>query len=299
MKPLEILSALPKWSTAKPDQILASPAFAFPCRLGEEAAVLRLGAVQGGDTLDLSILFGDEPHELRLSRSPRFPELDKVWDGRAEMPEPILLALVEKECGAFFQMLENAVRRQLRLTGLSTATGSGERVLFAQASDIVFAISRSDTVAGAFGMLRYLDMSHAELRSETLPFHAEYAVFALSAADVTSLAVGDALLLPEVGTVSPRLIVDRRFVVSETGVDPFSDDGRCRIVSGERNPMTLGELFDAAEGREIPKLKDVALSPDGAPPVQLRAVQNGKPIAFGHLGRLGDQSAFIVESLST
>ena len=72
MKPLEILSAIPKWENATPGQIVDSPAFAMSCRLGETPETLRLGAVEVGDALDLSVLFGDEPHVLRLARSPRF-----------------------------------------------------------------------------------------------------------------------------------------------------------------------------------------------------------------------------------
>ena len=103
MKPLEILSAIPRWKTATPGQIVDSPAFARACRMGETPETRRLGAVEAGDTLDLSILFGDEPHVLRLARSPRFKELDRIWDGRADVPEPILLALVEKDAGPLLQ----------------------------------------------------------------------------------------------------------------------------------------------------------------------------------------------------
>ena len=194
MKPLEILVAIPKWATATPDQILDSPAFAMPCRLGEEQVSLRLGAVQPGDTLDLAILFGDEPHSLRLARSPRFPELDKVWDSRADVPEPILLALVEKECGPLLQLLENAVRRQLRLVGLAANSDPDARMVFAQVNDVVFSLTRSETVTAAFGILRHLDFASPELRSETFTAETEYAAFALAAADLASLSVGDALL---------------------------------------------------------------------------------------------------------
>ena len=120
MKPFEILSALPRAATATPAQILDSPAFAMPCRYGEESAVLRPAAVRPTDTLSLSLLFGDEPHVLSLARSPRFPELDALWDTLADVPEPILLALAEKECGPLFQLLENAVRHQLRLAGMAS-----------------------------------------------------------------------------------------------------------------------------------------------------------------------------------
>ena len=287
MKPLEILVAIPKWAKATPDQVLDSPAFAMPCRLGEEQVSLRLGAVQPSDTLDLAILFGDERHSLRLARSTRFSELDKVWDSRADMPEPILLALVEKECGPLLQMLENAVRRQLRLVGLATSPDPDARMLSAQVNDIVFSLTRSETVAAAFGILRHLDLASPDLRAETFASEAEFAAFALAPADLASLSVGDALLVPEIGSVPPRLVVDGRFVVDESGVAPFADDGRCRVVAAELRNVSLGELFDAAENpRRV----------EGEAPGQLRLTQGGKTIAYGRLDRLGEQPAFIVES---
>lgn len=288
MKPLEILSAIPKWKDATPGQIVGSPAFVLACRLGESPEVLRLGAVEGGDTLDLSVVFGDEPHLLRLSRSPRFKELDAIWDSRADVPEPILLALVEKDCGELFQMLENAVRRQLRLAGLSGAGAeSKSEMLFAQVADVTFALTRSDTVVSAFGVLRNLDLSHPVFGEEALPAETEYAAFALSAANLTSLAVGDALLLPEIGSVPPRLVVDGRFAVDEKGVLPYADDGRCRILAAEPRVVALGELFDAAENPR---------SVEGGVPGQLRLVQNGKTLFNGRLDKIGDQNAFLVES---
>ena len=286
MKPLEILVAIPKWAKATPDQVLDSPAFAMPCRLGEEQVSLRLGAVQPSDTLDLAILFGDERHSLRLARSTRFSELDKVWDSRADMPEPILLALVEKECGPLLQMLENAVRRQLRLVGLAASVADAQAVSV-QVDDIVFSLTRSETVAAAFGILRHLDLASPDLRAETFASETEFAAFALSPADLASLSVGDALLVPEIGSVPPRLVVDGRFVVDESGVAPFADDGRCRVVAAEMRDVSLGDLFDAAENpRRV----------EGEAPGQLRLTQGGKTIAYGRLDRLGEQPAFVIES---
>ena len=292
MRPLEILSSIPKWKNATSAQIVESPAFAVVCRIGEETATLRLGAVEGGDTLDLSVLFGDIPHVLRISRSPRFQELDKVWDSRADVPEQILLALAEKDCGALFQMLENVVRRQMRLVGLAGESASDERMLFAQVSDISFALTRSDAVLTAFGILRNLDVSNEDLRGEAFSAEEEYAAFALSAADMASLAVGDALLLPEVGSASSRLVVDGRFVVGETGVSLFSDDGRCRVVSAEPRTVTLGELFDSADDGS-----GLVAKPGGAAPGQLRLVQNGKTVACGRFGSVGEQPALIIEAM--
>ena len=72
MKSLEILQALPKWAKARPEQVFDSPAFAMPCRLGDASATLRREVFETTDTLDLAVLFGDEPHTLRLARAARF-----------------------------------------------------------------------------------------------------------------------------------------------------------------------------------------------------------------------------------
>ena len=294
MKPLEILSAMPKWAKASPDQIVDSPAFAMPCRLGEETVTLRSGAVQAADTLDLALKFGDEPHTLKIARSARFPDLDKIWDSRADVPGPILLALVERECGPLLQLLENAVRRQVRLVGLADASASPDsQAVFLQVADIVFALTRSETVVAALGLLRNLDFSSSELRPETMAADVEYAAFALPATDLASLAVGDALLLSEIGTIPPRFIVDGRFVMDGGGVTPFKPDGRCSVLAAEPRTVTLGELFDAADESANVESQAVAIG------AQLRLVQGGNAIATGRLDKLGDHPAFIVESTTT
>ena len=299
MKPFEILSAIPKWAKLSPEQILDAPAFALPCRLGEESATLRFGAVHGGDTINLAVAFGDEPHLLRLSRSSRFAELDKIWDARADVPEPILLALVEKDCGPLLQALENAVRRQLRLVGLSAAPENpDEKALFAQIGDVIFSLTRSGAVVSSLGSLRNLDLSDPSFRDEVLVAERELAIFALPAADLVALAVGDALLLPEVGSVPSRLVVDGRFVVDETGVSAFSDDGRCRVVAADPCSVSLGELFAMAEDSESRKSKLESPASASETLVQLRLVQNGKTVARGRLDRVGDHPAFVAESLT-
>ena len=272
-----------------PGRIPDSPAFAFPCRCGGESATLRPAAVRPADTLDLAILFGEEPHVLSLARSARFPGLDRLWESRGGVPEAILLALAEKECGEFFQLLENAVRRQLRLSGISAeGAGAGALALEVQPVGIPFLLTRSQTVESALGSLRSLDLAHPALRAETLAAETEYAAFSLPAADLASLAPGDALLLPEIGTVPPRLVADGRFAVDGTGVSPFAEDGRCRVVAAEPRTVTLGELFDAADDPHPPA---------APPPVQLRLVRNGNTVARGRLERLGDQNAFAVEAV--
>lgn len=288
MKPHEILSMLPQWADAAPGALLDSPAWAMPCRLGEDSTVLRTADVRPGDTLNLAVLLDGERHVLSIADSPRFADIHALWPSRADVPEPILLALVEKECGPLLQLVENAVRRQLKIEGLAT-DGPDARTVFAQVNDVVFGLTRSPTVEVAFGQLRFIDCAHQAVRDTVLPCETELAAFTLSAADLASLAVGDALLLPEVGTVPPRLVVDGRFAVDENGVLPFKDDGRLRVVGADAHTMTLGELFDRAQN---------PAAEESAAPAQLCLVASGKTAAQGRLEQLASHPAFIVESLA-
>ena len=145
MKPHEILSMLPQWADAAPEALLDSPAWAMPCRLGEDSTALRAADVKPCDTLNLAVLLDGERHVLSIADSPRFADIHALWPSRADVPEPILLALVEKECGPLLQLVENAVRRQLKIEGLAT-DGPDARTVFAQVDDVVFGLTRSSTV---------------------------------------------------------------------------------------------------------------------------------------------------------
>lgn len=289
MKPFEILSSLPQWTKLDQDAIVDSPAFAMPCRLGEENVTLLLGATRPVDAIRLSITIEDEPHVLSLARSPRFKELDAVWHGLADVPEPIVLALVEKDAGPVLQLVENAVRRKLKLVGLAEADGADAREFVAQVGDVVFSLTRSATVTAALGNLRNIDLAHETVRSSVLPAVAEYAAFALSPADAAGLAVGDAVLLPELESSPARLVVDGQFAVDDGGVSRYSDGELVHVFDAEPRESTLGELFDAAETPRAVEAK---------PAGELKLVGKGKTLAIGRLERLGDQPAFIVESTS-
>lgn len=317
MKPLEILTALPQWAGASSDAILDSPAFAMPCRLGDKPAFVRHAPVElaASDALALAVSFADEPHTLFLSRSPAFAELDKIWDSRADVPAPVLLALVEKDCGPLLQLLENAVRKQLRLVGLDGNPPTGEaeapdggeadarkaaiHLCVCASSDedaLAFSLTRSATVVSALGLLRNLDLSHESIRSIPLSATVEYAAFVLPDADISSITVGDSVLLPEIGAVAPRFVVDGRFVVDDGGVAPFSDDGRCRVVAVEPLQLTLGELFDATDGGASKAESLKAENPGGESCVQVVLLKDGKTLASGRLGHLADHPALFVEA---
>lgn len=312
MKPSELLPCFPDWVKAASAQVCDSPAFAMPCRLGEAPCTLRLDAPVPAETLDIGVWFGNESCRIGLCDTAFFPELHKLWQSRDELPEPILLALIEKECGPLFQLLENALRRQLKVSGIvrdSDHTQTQPRLSASLRSDsgaelLVFTITRTIPVLESLGAVRFLDLKHPSFRERQIPAVVEYAAFALSPIEIASLVPGDALILPELdsgATTWPvRAIVANRFAAAaETGVtawDPAADT-RIRIVRTDPASVPFSDLADLASDPAV--WEKSAVWTDLAKPSQtvpLTLLQGGRAIAEGHLERLGAQSAMIIDS---
>ena len=297
MKPLEILSSLPTWAKSTPAAILASPAWTLPCRLGDETCSMRLDAPIPAETLDIRIRLGDEEHVIGIVDTPGLPEIHALWATRADVPEPILLALIEKECGPLLQLLENAVRRQLQVLGLAQDRPEVQTVcarVFSNAGDVLsFTLTLSSALTETLGLLRFIDASHPSVRECVLGAEIEVASFALGAAEIAGLAPGDALLLPEVETIPQRLIVDGRFAVSGSDVIAWRDDGLLRVLAGETCEITLGALLDVAAGN--PEAINIAKLAENTP---MRLVRSGGVIATGRLDTVGTQRAFVVDFVS-
>ena len=106
-----------------------------------------------------------------------------------------------------------------------------------------------------------------------------------------ALAPGDALLLPEIGTMPPRKVVAERFLVSENGVIGWKDDGALRVLATEPIAMTVGELLDLAVGNAT------SPTPQSLPAnTPLRLVRFGKTLAVGRLDVVGTQQAFVIDA---
>lgn len=271
-----------------PEEALASPAWAMPFRTGESAAALCADPDFQTDAIDLAVSFDGEKNVLSICDSPAFPELHRLWAQRSEMPRELLLALVEMECGGLLQGLENAVRRSLKVEGLapeSPAPGAARLAL--RTGDIRFSLDAAPAVVEAFGQPRFLDLSHDAVRSLTLDAEAEYAVFAMDDAEISSIAAGDAVLLPELESGETRFVVDGRFSAGPDGVLPWRDDGRVRAVSASACTISLGELFDAAEGSGLPP---------APPPARLRLVRGAATLAEGRVEKLAGADALAVEA---
>jgi hypothetical protein len=292
MKASEIVASMPKWANATSDEIVVSPAWSMPCRFGENSCTMRLDAVRPSDALDVAITLEDESHVLSIVDTPCFEELHRLWASRTDVPEPILLALVEKECANLLQLVENATRRQLKVVGLAAEVPEDRlcaRLCSEDGSDLLsFALTATPSIVRTFGRLAYIDVDNPCVRDVPVSATTELAAFVLPAADLSSLAVGDALLLPEVGTVAPRLIVEGRFAVDGNGVSPYKDDGMLLVLDANPHEITLGDVLDHAKSPAAPKVP----SPSG-----LRLESSGRTVAFGRLDSLAGQNAFIVESL--
>ena len=79
MNTLDLLSTLSPFRDWSPAEILASPAWAMPCRLGtEEGRLVSEGALLPVDPLCLSIRFANIPATLALADSPLFPALHAI-----------------------------------------------------------------------------------------------------------------------------------------------------------------------------------------------------------------------------
>ena len=89
------------------------------------------------------------------------------------------------------------------------------------------------------------------------------------------------------GTVPARIVVDGRFALDANGVSRYNAGDLVHVFDATAKDITLGELFDAAESPRA-----IEATPSGV----LRLVDEGKTLAVGRLDRLGDQSAFIVET---
>ncbi len=297
MKPLEILSSLPQWAKATPATILASPAWTLPCRLGDESCSMRLDAPVPAETLDITIRLGDDEHVLGIVDTPSLPELHALWAARADVPKPILLAIIEKECGPLLQLLENAARRQLKVVELAQGSSEAKTVcprVFSAAEDLIsFTLTLSSALTETLGQLRFIDASHPSVREIVLSAEVEVTSFALGAAEIAGLAPGDALLLPEVDTIPQRMIVDGRFAASGGDVMAWRDEGLLRVLAGEPREITLGALLDAAAGDAdalaVAKPDENAL---------LRLSHSGNILATGRLGAVGAQRAFVVDAVS-
>ena len=281
VKPIELLQQLDEFKALTPADILSHPAWSVPVTWNEAPAALRADAVATSETINLSVRLGEEDCVLGLVPSEAFPELSELFPVRAEVPPPIMLAVVEKEAGPLFQMLENAFRRELSVQGLADVPADGARTFQVggaddpSASAPAFTLTLTDTLVRELGDLRYLNTEHPSIADVKVPMEVAYAVFDLSADEIAGLAPGDYLLLPEMSTEKPGR-------VCRPGTLPPE---RLRIVAAELANVPFATALQ----------EDLRCAPVGTDDLALMLGE--RRIASGRLSKLGEQPAFAVEAL--
>ena len=276
MKPIELLSALDAFADLDPQAILSHPAWGVPVPWDGGTATLRADAVMPAETLNLSVSFGDDACVLGLVPSDAFPELSKLFPVRGEVPQPILLAVIEKEAGPFLQMLENVMRRELSVQGLADAPTEGARAF--QVGDptaITFTLTLSEKMLQELGDLKCLDCAHPSIAETKVSMEVAYAVFDLSAEEEAGLAPGDYLLLPEMSAEMPG-----RMCMPGTRT---SD--RLRVIAAERVDVPFATALQ----------DELRCAPVGTDDLLL--MKGDRRMASGRLSKLGEQPAFAVEAL--
>ena len=198
MDALTLLKGWPSLRNAGAESLLASPAWRLTSRKGSSAVTLTQAETLPDDALVLAVTLDDEPCRLALVDSPAFPDLHRLWSHLRDLPEALVLALVEKECGALFTQVEALTRRLFVLKGLA-GSREGLRPFSVRGEDFAFdfGLELLPTLAATLGRLENLDPSHPSVRALTRPVRATYGLLLVSDEELAALKPGDFVLLPE------------------------------------------------------------------------------------------------------
>lgn len=271
---LKLLSEWPGWARANSDAILASPAWRLETKWGEEPAVLRRSAEVPSDALMLKVALDGDERMLALADSELFADLHQLWARRRELPQEVLLALIEKECGGVFQLLENVFRRSFSVRGLAEADGATDGLagfeLKGNGVALRFAIGLAPVDRSELGRLTNIDTGHESIRSLVREAEADYGAVELEEDSLGALVAGDLILLPE-AEPSWRCAAP--------------SEGACRILGARSQTLTFAQFADG----DLPPVP----SPDA-----LRLVAGGRTLATGGVVKVGQCAALRLEGLA-
>lgn len=267
-----------EWPTlcrANAETVFASPAWRMDTEFnGDSATLTKAGASEIESPLRVELSVDGVSNVLEIGDSELFPDLHRLWGRLAALPSEVTLALVEKECGGLFQMLENVLRLQLAVKGLADAGDASPRrkvfFLSTEEGEVLFSLDVSSALALTLGKLRYLDPGHESIRSLRRAAWAEHATLDLSDDESAALAVGDRILIPEDARAAWRV--------------SSSEDDLTHLRAETPAEVTFAQMADD-DWPTVPEPETLVLT------------RNGKPLAKGTCVRLGLQKAFKVEEL--
>ena len=266
MDAFELLKDWPGWSRANAGKILSSPAWRMELDYDGAPAVLRRREDRLENLVWLDVAFDDESVRLGIADSESFPDLHRLWAKREGLPREVLLALVERECGALFQALEDALRKGLSVTGLAEAPADDAKAESftlerpdGDGSVADFTLGLTPALLMPLGQLRFLDTDHPAVRGLEREAEAEYAEVALEGDEAARLAAGDYVLLPQEAAATWR-----------TG---RAASGAYRLVGAATGTVTFGQIVDD----DLPPVP---------PPEDLRLVKGTEVVAEGRFAQL-------------
>lgn len=273
-----LIQEWPKFGKANAETLVMSPAWRMDLVYDGSRATLRKTVVSQPDSpLWLNIDVEGESHVVGICDSPVFPDMHALWARRDELPKEILLALIEKECGNFFQALENALKMQLSIKDICEECPSGHdrSLFFSLATEngglIGFMLDMTPSLMLAFGKLRYIDVGHESIRSMTRKSWVEYALIDLADGDIERLEVGAHVIIPGDARASWKMSVP--------------DDDLAHVIAADPCELSFAQIVDD----DLPAITE---------PGKLVLAHRGNIIATGSMVRLGVQSAFKVEVLN-
>ena len=268
MDALELLKKWPSWEKANAETVLASPAWRMPVQFDGRAASLRMvDAPAERDAISLGVKFDGEAHVLGIFDSSMFRDLHLLWSKRGALPDEIVLALVEKECGALLQFLEDTIRKELSVEGLRSGDApAGDKVFLLETGgeSIVFSLDLTTAMEIEFGKLDFLDPTHESIRSLRRAAEAEYAVVPLTEDEFGSMEVGDFVVPPE--DAVPRWTVEKAL------------DGQLHLRGTEAGEITFAQMADDT----LPPVPDAE---------SFSLVRFGRRCGTGTRTRVGDRMA--------
>ena len=275
MDGVALLKDWPTFDRANAETIFASPAWRLETDYGETPAALAKAREPIQDLLWVSVTLDDEAHVLGIGDFEAFHDLHLLWAKREALPEEMRLALIERECGDLFRVLEKVFRRQLTIKGMaeSGAVAVSRRTDFQLTvgeSVLGFALDLSPLLVTEVGKLRHLDPGHEAIRTLRRPAWVEYVAIDLLEPEFASLAVGDCIVIPE-------------------GVEPawrmtMPEDDLVHVRSETAGEVTFAQMADD-EWPEFPE------------PGRIVLIKGGRSVARGSLETLGLQRVFKVEEV--
>lgn len=232
VEPEELLRTWPDWQKTSADKVLASPAWRMPVAFARQKDTLTVAAPEDfpGGEIYLTVKLDETEHVLGIGDSEHFPDLHLLWAMRAKLDPNILLALVEKECGALFVLIEQVFGRDFQVVALAEAA-TGTRTAF-KTSQLRFSIDLTAELRLPLGDIRYLDPRHDVIRTMTRPARADFGGFALDEAAVAALAPGDVIPLG----------VDY-LASAGWALETFSD-GLIHVVGAEEKALRFADFAD-------------------------------------------------------